>query len=208
MPEETLGQSRIAAFSDGVFAVAITLLVLDLRIPQAAQIEPLSELLRAELPNYLVFVVSFAIVGIKWLNHQRMFARIRRADTMLIVLNLLLLLGVTVVPFTTALLARYLQTPDAAWASMLYGLVWMLNGIAYTMVLGYAQRRGLTTTDRRSPAARRMLRLYALGPLGYAVGAALSFVNVYAAIALYCIVVSAYLIPPPRMERLRIVDRA
>lgn len=205
--EETLGQSRVAAFSDGVFAVAITLLVLDLQVPKGATIVPLPELLRSELPSYIVFAVSFAIVGIKWLNHQRMFARIRRADTTLIMLNLLLLAGVTVVPFTTALLARYIPTPYAALASLVYGLMWTLNGVAYTLVLGYALRRGLTTTDRRSPAARRMFRLYALGPIGYAVGAVFSFVNVYISLVIYCVVVSAYILPPPRPERLRSVDR-
>jgi uncharacterized membrane protein len=208
VPEETLGQSRVAAFSDGVFAVAIVLLILDLHVPSATPGEPLRELLRTELPSALMFVLSFAIVGITWLKHQRMFARIRRADTALIVLNLLLLLGVTVVPFTTALLARYLQTADAAPASMLYGIVWTLSAFVFAAMLGYAQRRGLTTTDRRSPAARRMLRVYALAPLGYAAGAALSFLSVYAAIAVYCAVAGTSLIPPPRSERLRIVDRA
>jgi len=198
--EEPLDQSRIASFSDGVFAVAITLLVLNLQVPQGGRGEPLRDLLRSEWSSYLIFIVSFAIVGIKWLNHHRMFSRIRRADTTLIVLNLALLLGVTVVPFTTALLAHYMQTPDAAAASMFYGIVWTLNGVAYTLVLAYAQRRGFMTPGARSPASRRMLWLYALGPVGYAVGAALSFVNVYAAIALYCLVVSAYILPPPHED--------
>lgn len=201
MQEKTLGQSRVAAFSDGVFAVAITLLVLNLQVRGGARPEPLHELLRAELPNYVVFVVSFAMVGIKWLNHHRMFERIRRVDTTLVLLNLLLLLAVTVVPFTTALLGSYLRTPDAAPAAMLYGLVWMVNGMAYTLVWAYASRRGYTAPEADTVAARRTLVLYALGPVGYAVGAALSFVNAYAAIALYCIVISAYVAPPPHLRR-------
>lgn len=201
MREESLGGSRLAAFSDGIFAVAITLLVLDLHVPSPGQAVSLGTLLRGEFGSYVVFCISFGIVGIKWLNHHRLLARIGAADTTLIMLNLWLLFGVTIVPFTTALVARYLRTPDAATATMLYGLVWMMNGFAYTFVLGYAQRRGLTLVDGRSASERRMLRLYALGPIGYAVGAALAFVDVYAALALYVVVVSAYIIPPPRGRR-------
>lgn len=201
MHDESLGGSRLAAFSDGVFAVAITLLVLDLHVPRADQSESLGTLLRSEFGAYVVFFLSFAIVGIKWLNHHRMLSRMRGADTTLILLNLMLLLGVTIVPFTTALLARYLRTPDAALASMLYGLVWTVNGLAYTLVLGYAQRQGFTIADGRSASERRMLRFYALGPIGYAIGSALSFVDVYSALALYAVVVSAYIIPPPRTRR-------
>lgn len=201
MREESLGGSRLAAFSDGIFAVAITLLVLDLHVPRPDQAESLGALLRSGFGSYVVFCISFGIVGITWLNHHRLLARIRGADTTLIMLNLWLLFGVTIAPFTTALIARYLRTPDAAGATMLYGLVWMMNGLAYTFVLGYAQRRGLTVMDGRSASERRMLRLYALGPIGYALGAALAFVDVYAALALYVVVVSAYIIPPPRARR-------
>jgi uncharacterized membrane protein len=193
VPTESLADSRLAAFSDGVFAVAITLLVLDLQVPKGT-LEPLPQFLAGELSSYGLFVVSFAIVGIKWLNHHRMFERIRSADTTLTMLNLALLLGISIVPFTTALLGRYLGTPDAALASVVYGVVWTLNGVAYTLVLGYARRAGLTPTSS-TPAERRVLLLYAIGPLGYAAGAALSLVSVPLAIAIYCVVVAIY-VPP------------
>jgi len=193
VPAESLADSRIAAFSDGVFAVAITLLVLDLQVPKGP-LERLPVFLAGEASSYVLFVLSFAIIGIKWLNHHRLFARIRRADTTLIVLNLVLLLGISVVPFTTALLGRYLTTPDAPLASVVYGVVWTLNGIAYTLVLGYAQRSGLAPAAS-TLAERRVFLLYAIGPLGYAVGAAISYVSIPLAIAIYCLVVAAY-IPP------------
>jgi uncharacterized membrane protein len=139
-------------------------------------------------------VLSFAIIGIKWLNHHRLFALIRSADTTLIVLNLVLLLGISVVPFTTALLGRYLTTPDAPLASVVYGIVWTLNGIAYTLVLGYAQRNGLAPAPRTT-AERRVFLLYVIGPFGYAVGAAVSFFGIPLALAIYALVVAAY-IPP------------
>jgi uncharacterized membrane protein len=198
--DDNLADSRIAAFSDGVFAVAITLLVLDLHVP-SDHLVPLRELLHAETASYVLFVVSFAIVGIKWLNHHRMLQQIRRADTTLTLLNLALLLGVSVVPFTTALLGHYLATPDAALASAVYGIVWTLNGMTYTAVLGYAQRAGLTVDDGNTPAERRVFQLYALGPLGYAFGAAMSFVSVPVAIGIYCVVVSVYIVPYRALAR-------
>jgi uncharacterized membrane protein len=190
VPAESLTDSRIAAFSDGVFAVAITLLVLDLQVPKGT-LEPLPQLLASEASSYVLFVVSFAIIGIKWLNHHRMLEQIRRADTTLILLNLVLLLGISVVPFTTALLGRYLGTPDATLASVVYGIVWVLNGIAYSVMLGYAQRAGLTASS--TPRDRRTFVLYVLGPVGYALGTVLSFASVPVAIAVYCAVVCVYI---------------
>ncbi len=190
MPAESLADSRLAAFSDGVFAVAITLLVLDLQVPKRV-LEPLPQFLAGEASSYVLFVVSFAIIGVKWLNHHRMLEHIRRADTTLIVLNLVLLLGISVVPFTTALLGRYLGTPDATLASVVYGVAWVLNGIAYSVMLGYAQRSGLTAPP--TAGDRRTFVLYVVGPIGYALGAVLSFASVPVAIAVYCVVVCAYI---------------
>src|SRR5690348_10117444 len=95
--------ARIEAFSDGVFAVAATLLVLDLKVPHdAAGGQGLVRALAGEWPAYLAFVTSFAFIGIMWINHHRLFTLIRRSDNLLLVFNGLLLLGVTFVPFATA----------------------------------------------------------------------------------------------------------
>src|SRR5882672_2129896 len=92
---------RIEAFSDGVFAIAITLLVLDLKVPRALQDgRTLASSLGAMWPSYLAFVTSFATILIMWINHHRMFTLIGRADDRVMFYNGLLLLGVTVVPFT------------------------------------------------------------------------------------------------------------
>ena len=98
--------SRVEAFSDGVFAIAITLLILDLKVPSAPQ-GHLGPALTRQWPTYGAFLISFAFIGIMWVNHHRLFNHIRHSDNRLIFLNLLLLLGVTVVPFPTALLAAH-----------------------------------------------------------------------------------------------------
>src|SRR5258708_15528139 len=94
MQSETL---RIEAFSDGVFAIAITLLILEIKIPNPAQGSLATALLR-QWPSYVGFLLSFAYTGVMWMNHHRMFTHIKRSNDTLLVLNLLLLLGVTVVP--------------------------------------------------------------------------------------------------------------
>lgn len=99
-------KTRLEAFSDGVFAVAITLLVLDLRVPRDAQPGGLGHALNDLWPNYASYVVSFFIIGIIWVNHHAMLGFIRRVDRTLLFLNLLLLLFIALIPFPTALLAE------------------------------------------------------------------------------------------------------
>src|ERR1700719_738466 len=99
--------SRIEAFSDGVFAIAITLLILEIKVPHRNQ-GPLAAGLIDQWPSYVAYLLSFFFVGIIWLNHHRMFTLIKKSDDGLMLLNLLLLLGVSVVPFPTAVLAERL----------------------------------------------------------------------------------------------------
>src|SRR5260370_18656673 len=85
--------NRVEAFSDGMFAIAITLLILEIKVPAAGQGNLAAALLR-QWPSYLAFFLSFAFIGIMWMNHHRMFTHIRRSADTLLVLNLLLLLSV------------------------------------------------------------------------------------------------------------------
>src|SRR5213593_915772 len=95
--------SRIEAFSDGVFAIAITLLILDVHVPTISQ-GNLGSALTRQWPTYVAYLISFSFIGIMWVNHHRLFNHIRRSDNGLLFSNLLLLLGVTIVPFPTSLL--------------------------------------------------------------------------------------------------------
>src|SRR5262249_42578260 len=101
--EELRESERLEAFSDGVFAIAITLLVLELKVPPRDA--DLAAALLSGWPSYVAFLTSFATIGIMWLNHHRLFTTIRRVDHGTLVLNGLLLLGVTALPFPTAIVA-------------------------------------------------------------------------------------------------------
>jgi uncharacterized membrane protein len=112
------GTGRVEAFSDGVFAIAITLLVLEIRVP-----EDTAHLLR-ELGNlwssYLAYVISFLLIGLIWANHHVMFEHIRRTDRMLLFLNTLLLMNVAFLPFVTAVLAAALRAGDGQRVAVVF----------------------------------------------------------------------------------------
>jgi uncharacterized membrane protein len=111
---------RVEAFSDGVFAIAITLLVLDLKVSGEGSL--LHQLLHA-WPRYFAYVVSFLTIGIMWMNHHTILGHVKRVDRPLLVLNLLLLMGIVAIPFPTTLVAEHLTDADGKVATVTYGLV-------------------------------------------------------------------------------------
>src|SRR5207253_4718071 len=117
---------RVEAFSDGVMAIAITLLVLDLKVPAVEDVASgqLAHALALRWPSYLAYLAAFLTIGIIWLNHRTLVDRIARFDARLHWLNLGLLLGVATLPFPTALVADYIGRggQDATVATVLYGL--------------------------------------------------------------------------------------
>src|SRR5438270_13213286 len=104
-----MSKTRLEAFSDGVIAVAITLLALDLHVPAPSGAGTLAHRLGHQWPNYAAYVVSFLTIGIIWINHHAMLRRIVSIDHTILLLNLLLLLTIVVLPFSTALMAEYLK---------------------------------------------------------------------------------------------------
>src|SRR5215813_4514606 len=129
--------TRIEAFSDGMFAIAITLLILEVKVPAAEQ-GHLAEALLRQWPSYLAFCLSFFYIGIMWMNHHRMFTHIKRSNDTLLVLNLLLLLGVTAVPFPTAVLASRLGTSDQRAAAVFYNAVFLVIAFFFNILWRYA----------------------------------------------------------------------
>jgi uncharacterized membrane protein len=129
----TTETARVEAFSDGVFAIAITLLILEITVPSAGSGDLGEQLLR-QWPSYLSFFISFAFIGIMWINHHH----IRKSDDVLLVLNLLLLLGVTVVPFPTSVLAAHLGHPGGRTALIVYNAVYLVVAILFNLLLRYA----------------------------------------------------------------------
>jgi len=175
---------RIEAFSDGVFAIAITLLVLEIKVPHEVEAGRLARALLEQWPSYLAFLTSFSFIGIMWINHHRIFRLIHRSDHGLLLVNGLLLLGVTFVPFPTALVADYLRHPDEYVAVMVFNGTYLVISIFFNLLWGYAYRRGLFASSTDSRAPRGIKRAYLIGPLLYLVAIGLALVNATASLVL------------------------
>jgi uncharacterized membrane protein len=191
--------TRIEAFSDGVFAIAITLLVLEIKVPSPEQAHLAVGLLR-QWPSYLAFLLSFFYIGVMWMNHHRIFTHIRRSNDTLLILNLLLLLGVTAVPFPTAVLAANLGTPDQRTAAVFYNAVFLVIAIFFNVLWRYAVSRQLLDKALASSAAM-ISRQYAVGPLMYAVCLALAFVDVRVSLGMNVALAIYFALPPSLMRR-------
>ena len=166
---------RLEAFSDGVFAIALTLLVLELKVPHFAPngtettSQALASSLRDQWPGYFAFVTSFFSVLIMWVHHHEIFRLVRRADVTLLFTNGLMLMLVTVVPFPTAVVAEYLRTPAAPAACTLYAGTLLAISIVFYLLLLAAFRKRVLDPDAREATVARLRRDYRLGPPLYLV---------------------------------------
>lgn len=186
--------ARVEAFSDGVFAVAITLLIFDLKVP-SGQTGHLGRALARQWPTYAAFLISFAFIGIMWVNHHRLFNHIRRSDNRLLFLNLLLLLGITVVPFPTALLAAHYGTADRTVAAGVFNGTYVVLAVFFNVLWHHAVRAGLLDAATRE-SADGISRQYAVGPVSYLVCLGLTWVSVPASLIMNIGLAIFFAIPP------------
>ena len=163
-PERTIGFERAVFFSDAVFAIAVTLLVVDLRLPEAAEgsASDITAQLGEMVPRFLAFGISFAVIGTFWMAHWRRYSYVLRVDERLLWLNLLLLACVALMPFPTAVIAEHGDEPGAV---MLYVAVVVAASAASTLSWAYAARAGLLLPGM----SRRYLRLSVLRGLMVAI---------------------------------------
>jgi len=196
---------RVEAFSDGVFAVAITLLVLNIQPPSDILTESkLLDFLISKWPNYLAFVTSFFTIGIMWVNHHRLFGHIKRTDTMLLLLNILLLLAIVFVPFPTALLAGYIVRPDQHLAALVYNGTFVVLAALFNLLWRYATYRGrLLDTKTDLSAVRAINRQYLFGPVFYGLAFGLAWINVPASVVLNLLLAVFFAIPSRKLGKLQ-----
>ncbi len=187
--------SRLEAFSDGVFAIAATLLVLELRVPPETTDLP-AALLRL-WPAYAAYLVSFLTIGIIWVNHHTLLEHCRRVDRRFLYLNLLLLVAVGIVPFPTALVDQYILSERGATAALVvYGLGAVLIAMAFTGVFLYATHdQRLVGDDAAARRIREEGRLFPIGLGAYSLGIALAFVAPLASLAVYGLTALFYALP-------------
>jgi uncharacterized membrane protein len=179
---------RIEQFSDGVFAIAITLLVLGITVPKARELGPggsLASTLIKQWPHYLAFVTSFITILAKWVNHHRIFSFIQRTDHLFLYWNGLLLLFITFMPFPTTLLAEYLLHPEAKVAGAVFAGTYVASAFAFKGLWHHASKNGrLLTKNVDDREIQQITMQYRYGPLLYLAAFALSFVSVFLSVGL------------------------
>jgi uncharacterized membrane protein len=168
--------NRLEAFSDGVFAIAITLLVLELNVPEG---EHLWEQLKDQWPSFAAFFVSFWVIGIIWVNHHGVLDHLARADRGVLYLNLLLLFTVVFIPFPTALIAEHLREGETDYiAALIYSGSFFAMGLAFSALWEYITRHrkklGVKLSD---DDVRRLSRSFQIGVPFYAVAVATAFIS-------------------------------
>ncbi|HTU32322.1 MAG TPA: TMEM175 family protein [Candidatus Acidoferrum sp.] len=179
---------RLEAFSDGVFAVAITLLVLDLQVPKLgehATAMAVASALAHDWPSYMAFVTSFFTVLILWVSHHSIFQLVQKTSARLLFANGLLLMLTTVVPFTTSLVTEYLRYPAAKLACAVYGGVFVLMSLAFSLLwYGVLGDRKLLKPDASAEVVARINRNYRLGTPAYLLATLGAFVSPYVTIGI------------------------
>jgi uncharacterized membrane protein len=192
---------RVEAFSDGVFAIAITLLVLELHPPEDGDL--LAGLL-AQWPAYVAYLISFLFILIMWINHHWIFQHIARVDSICLLLNGLLLLGITVLPFPTSIVSRYVLTDQAQVATAVYSGWFLIVGLLFHVLWRYASHGGrlLGTGSHDAGFAHVITARYRWGPAWYFLAFVLAFVWVPASLGLSLLLAIYYAVPREAQLRL------
>ncbi|MCI0441928.1 DUF1211 domain-containing protein [bacterium] len=190
--------SRVEAFSDGVFAIAITLLILEIRVPSGVASGELGNALIKLWPSYLAFLTSFGTIGTMWVNHHRLFTLINSIDDGLISLNVLLLLGITWIPFPTALLAQHLTGPDQYIAATVYSGSYVIIAIVFNVLWTYAVKKNLVVDHANVGSISRQ---YLLGPLLYFIALLIGLKNATACLVFSLALVIYFALPPRLWQR-------
>ncbi|MCU0505357.1 MAG: TMEM175 family protein [Chloroflexi bacterium] len=202
-----LPMTRLEAFSDGVFAIAITLLVLEIAIPLGAE-EDLLGALVGQWPSYLAYVISYLTIGWVWIGHSATTSHVERADGIFLRLNLLLLMGVAFLPFPTKIMAEYLGNSEPERVAVVfYGIVLLVIALLLDVLWRYAVRsRELLRSDLSDDELAGLTRK-STASLGMFLGSIVLgvFLPTFAVFAY--LIASAYLVIPFRTIRQAIARR-
>jgi uncharacterized membrane protein len=187
-------KGRVEAFSDGVLAVAITLLVLDLHVDTGGP-ESLARQLADKWPSFAAYVVSFFVIGVIWVNHHALFSLLAKVDRTLLFYNLLLLMFVTTIPFTTATLAANLRGDlgDVRVAVLLYGVSMEGMSISYRAILSRMVHRNLLLHPVDEQTGRKAINRFGLGTLLYPVVVVIGLFSPVAMLVLYAALTAFYM---------------
>ena len=185
-------KSRLEAFSDGVIAIIITIMVLELHVPHGDKISDLIPV----LPVLMSYILSFVYVGIYWNNHHHMLYAVEKINGAVLWANLNLLFWLSLIPFTTAWMGEH---HFAQWPVILYGAILIMNGLSYNLLCSFLIRQA----GEKSTLAEALGRDWKgkLSVIIYALAILLAFLNPWIAFGLYVVVAIIWFIPDRRIEK-------
>ena len=193
---------RIEAFSDGVFAIAITPLVIEIGVPHLENDPEGTTLFGAlvgQWPSYLGYVTSFLVIGTAWANHHNRFTYIVRSDHVLLFLNTVFLMCVAFIPFPTALLAECVQSEERTTAIAVYAGTPAVTAVFFTLLWLYAANGYRPVDCNLDPTAlQATTRRYVAGMVLYLIASALAFINIVLSLALNVGLALLFVLPEPR----------
>jgi TMEM175 potassium channel family protein len=198
---------RLEAFSDGVFAVAITLLVLNIQVPTIKQ--GFLNSLPYMMPNYLSYITSFLVIGLFWANHHYMFKYINRTDHFFLLLNILLLMFLVLIPFTTQLLTAFIYTEDRYIVAVVYCGTLLLTSAMYNLLWCYASvNYRLVDSDISPYVIQRMTRRYLVSIPLYLFTLIIAVFSVEVSLVLNIIIALVYTFPTTFFRKQKIAEEA
>ena len=193
--EFTPSTGRIEAFSDGVFAIVVTLLVLELRVPELVTTFTNADALNAlynMLPKFTGFIVSFVVIAIYWVNHHQLFQSLEYADRPLLWYNNFLLFWMCFIPFPTALIGEY---PLKMVPVMLFGTVMTLAGISFNMMVRHCMKADLFKKTIPRSRLNKSAKRGSIGPVVYFASIIAALFSTYISLAIFILVPILYFIP-------------
>ena len=199
-----ISTQRLEAFSDGVFAIAITLLILEIKIPDhdALLHQSLSAYLWALWPKYFAYIFSFVVIGIFWANHHYVFKLYKRTNHIFNILNVFFLMTISFLPFPTAIFGEYINDPEhRKTAVTFYALGIVLPSLAWLIMWLYASHKKRLIDERLSKRfVQYLTRVFFLSNLLYITALVVSGFSPLASIILTIILALIYLLPPKKPE--------
>ena len=191
-----MDKSRTETFSDSIFAIAATLLVLDFHAP--LQNQRLASSLVHLWPSFVAYAISFLLIGLIWANHHSMFTHFSRVDRVLLFLNVCLLADVALLPFPTQLLAQSIGSGNSLkTAAFFYGITLTVGGVFFNAIWLYgAHHKKLIIPQTSKRSIRHTTQRFILGPISYGLATVLSIFVPYLAIACYAALIIYYWLPP------------
>lgn len=188
-----ISTGRLEAFSDGVIAIIITVMVFDLKFPNVPTELTLWDDLQPLIPRFLSYALSFLMLAIMWVNHHQLFHQIKHTDSKLLWLNINLLFWMSLIPFSTHFLG---SNPALSFASFTYGLVFFANALSFTLIRNHVSGKShLVHESIQKEQMRTVIRKNRLGMTLYLAAALLAFVSVYISFVIFLIVPTLYFIP-------------